>query len=336
MIGEEIFDPAFTDWLFNEIDNIVHGTGSNGYEMQDESMEESYREPSTTSPGRRHLRGAPASARSAAAPYPQPSRTMDQINRTLERPPVKHSIPDLPNVPTGPRAQSSAGPIRRGRGAGRQLMNPAMPPNFEAFMMANGMPPEMVQQMMLNTANFPNPMFAGFPGMNLSDRISGDGSSGIVVAGGDKARCRHWPRCQLGGRCKFHHPSQICPDFPNCPNLGGTCQYIHVGVDIPEGEVDKVVANQLGDGKPMNGHRPSSASKSNGNSQRHERHENRPPKPAKPQEQVPLCKFGVGCTKPDCPFAHPTPAAGTEGLVLRGEMCPDGRDCLNREVLAGQ
>jgi len=54
---------------------------------------------------------------------------------------------------------------------------------------------------------------------------------------------------------------------------------------------------------------------------------------AKSEEPLPLCKFAAGCTKPDCPFAHPTPAAGQEGLVLRGEMCPDGRDCLNREVL---
>jgi hypothetical protein len=187
--------------------------------MQDEPMDESHGNPSATSPSRRHLRGGPTSARSAAAPYPQTSKVMDQINRALERPPVKHSIPDLPNVPTGPRAQSSAGPIRRGRGAGRPAMAPAMQSNFEAFLIANGMPPEMMQQMALNAANFPSPIFPSFNGMNLSDRISRDGSSGIVVAGGEKARCRHWPRCQLGARCKFHHPSQICPySCPlNCP-----------------------------------------------------------------------------------------------------------------------
>jgi nuclear polyadenylated RNA-binding protein NAB2 len=224
-------------------------------------------------------------------------------------------------------------------------MNPAMPPDFEAFMMAGGMPPEMVQQMMMTAANIPNPMFSGFGGMNLADRITGDGSTGIVVAGGDRARCRHWPRCQLGARCKFHHPSQICPyhslcivrlllsDFPNCPNLGGTCQYIHVGVDMPESDVQKVVSHQLTDGRPVNGHKTNSNSNftSNGTSQRQEKKPAKA-KPKKPQEQVPLCKFGVGCTKPDCPFAHPTPAAGTDGLVLRGEMCPDGRDCLNQEV----
>jgi hypothetical protein len=85
-------------------------------------------------------------------------------------------------------------------------------------MMANVVPPEILQQMLVGGANFPNQMFpatgkgVGFPPMNLQDRIlDTDGSAGIIVAGGDKARCRHWPRCQLGARCKFHHPSQICP-----------------------------------------------------------------------------------------------------------------------------
>ena len=127
--------------------------------------------------------------------------------------------------------------------------------------------------------------------------------------------------------------ANVFSDYPNCPKLGGTCQYIHVGIDIPEPEIDKVVSHQLGNGRPVNGHKSSSSSNSNG---RPQRQENRPPKSSKPQEQVPLCKFGEACTKPDCPFAHPTPAAGTEGLVLRGEMCPDGRDCLNKEVLPCQ
>ena len=210
MIGDE-FDPEFTVWLFNQVDDIVYPNGTNDLEAQDESMEESHAETSGPSPSRQHLKDAPTSLRSAAAPYPQPSRVVGQINRALERPPIKHSIPDLANVPTGPRAQSSAGPIRRGRGAGRPLINPAMQPNLETFMMASGMPPEMVQQMMITAANFPSPMPPGFAGMNRSNRIPRDGSSGIVVAGGDRARCRHWPRCQLGPRCNFHHPSQICP-----------------------------------------------------------------------------------------------------------------------------
>ena len=122
-------------------------------------------------------------------------------------------------------------------------------------------------------------------------------------------------------------------DFPNCPNVGGTCLNIHVGEDIPESELNTVVTQQLTGGRPVNGHN-NQTPKTNG--QGPNRRENQPPKSQKsqkPQEQVPLCKFGPGCTKTDCPFAHPTPAAGQDGLVLRGDMCPGGRDCRNRDVL---
>ena len=90
------------------------------------------------------------------------------------------------------------------------------------------------------------------------------------------------------------------------------------------------MTQQLTGGRPVSGYNGTTA-KTNGYG--HNKRENQPPKSHKPQEQAPLCKFGSGCTKTDCPFAHPTPAAGQDGLVLRGEMCPDGRNCLNREVL---
>ncbi|GES87096.1 nuclear polyadenylated RNA-binding protein NAB2 [Rhizophagus clarus] len=41
------------------------------------------------------------------------------------------------------------------------------------------------------------------------------------------SRCRHWPNCDLGSACKFHHPIEICPMVPNCPNSPKTCLYIH-------------------------------------------------------------------------------------------------------------
>jgi hypothetical protein len=346
LIGDD-FNPAFTDWLFDQIDQISRQNDNNTHEFQDESMEDQpYHTESATSPSRRDLKSAHTSARLAAAPYPQTSRILDQINRTLERPitQIKHTIPDLPNVPTGPRSQSSAGPMRRGGRVGIGGRPPVpitpIPANFGTFMMQNAVPPEFIQQMMVDAANFPNQILPGFPAINLADRISDmDGSKGIIVAGGERARCRHWPRCQLGTRCKFHHPSQICPyspssnqtdqsDFPNCPNLAGTCPNIHIGVDIPESEVTTVLTQQFTGGRHANGHNKQTH-KANGITPRRE---SQTPKPVRPQEQVPLCKFAAGCTKPDCPFAHPTPAAGQDGLVLRGEMCPEGRNCQNGEV----
>lgn len=48
-------------------------------------------------------------------------------------------------------------------------------------------------------------------------------------------------------------------------------------------------------------------------------------------EEVP-CKFGMGCTKPDCPFGHPTPAAaGKATQYISGEKCPFGAGCKNRK-----
>jgi hypothetical protein len=363
LIGDD-FDSAFTDWLFYEVDRISHG--SNQYvtidptnQMQDEPMEDTTHhyqqisDPSQTTPSRRSRKSPATSARSAAAPYPQPTRMVDQINRALERPQVKHSIPDLPNVPTGPRSQSSAGPIRsRGRGGPPRAVMPPSPLDFNAFLIANGMPAEFFQQMMAaGGVNFPGQVFpTGMPGGGLADRISdknADGSSGIHLVGGDKARCRHWPRCQLGARCKFHHPSQICPyystffanksnrarDYPNCPHAAGTCPNIHVGEDIQESELNTVIAEQLGTGKrPVNGHN-NPMSNPNGHGPRREKQPPKPKQTPKSQE-LPLCKFGIDCTKPDCPFAHPNPTAGKLGLVLSSEWCPDGRNCLNQEVPA--
>ena len=294
-------------------------------------------------PTRRSLRHASGTVRSS--PYPQTSRIVSQIRKqSPNAATIKRTIPDLPNVPTGPRAlqQSSAGPIRRNRSGNRQQpAGPGIPPDFGSFMMANGLHPEIVQQMMMNGPNFQQ-MMAAYQGRQPGDRISDaamEGTPGIVLSAGDRSRCRHWPRCQLGPRCKFHHPHEICPytlyickfdvsDYPNCPQLAGTCPKIHVGEDVLEADLWKVVP---GIQKPVNGHKKASP-KVNGYQQRRE---NQPPpkaKTVKPQEQVPLCKFAHGCTKPDCPFAHPTPAAGDAGLVLKGEMCPDARDCLNKEV----
>lgn len=49
-------------------------------------------------------------------------------------------------------------------------------------------------------------------------------------------------------------------------------------------------------------------------------------------EEIP-CKFGTGCTKPECPFGHPTPAqlGGKPTHYASGEKCPFGIGCKNRK-----
>ncbi|RPA94890.1 hypothetical protein L873DRAFT_1700082 [Choiromyces venosus 120613-1] len=52
----------------------------------------------------------------------------------------------------------------------------------------------------------------------------------------------------------------------------------------------------------------------------------------KPLDEVP-CKFAANCTKPECPFAHPTPAAipGKPVTYVSGEKCSFGAGCRNRK-----
>ena len=49
-----------------------------------------------------------------------------------------------------------------------------------------------------------------------------------------------------------------------------------------------------------------------------------------------LCKYGSICKRPDCLYAHPTPAANAgEGMVLNQKMCPDGVNCKNADCVMG-
>lgn len=51
------------------------------------------------------------------------------------------------------------------------------------------------------------------------------------------------------------------------------------------------------------------------------------PLPTKPLEAE-ICKHGVDCSKPTCPFSHPSPVATKySGLVLSSEACEKGLQC---------
>lgn len=55
------------------------------------------------------------------------------------------------------------------------------------------------------------------------------------------------------------------------------------------------------------------------------------PPNSKPEE-IP-CKFSAGCTKPECQFGHPSPAAlpGRGAVYVSGERCPFAASCKNRK-----
>ncbi|KAL7270608.1 hypothetical protein RUND412_006682 [Rhizina undulata] len=51
-----------------------------------------------------------------------------------------------------------------------------------------------------------------------------------------------------------------------------------------------------------------------------------------PLDEIP-CKFGSSCTRAECSYGHPTPAAlpGTRTTYISGEKCPFGAGCKNRK-----
>ncbi|GAA5850013.1 hypothetical protein JCM8547_000982 [Rhodosporidiobolus lusitaniae] len=63
--------------------------------------------------------------------------------------------------------------------------------------------------------------------------------------------------------------------------------------------------------------------------------------PSKPEQEA-ICKHGVECTKPQCPFSHPSPVATKEsGLVLNSEACEkqlkcDDADCPRSHISRAQ
>ncbi|EEB08302.2 poly(A) binding protein Nab2 [Schizosaccharomyces japonicus yFS275] len=48
--------------------------------------------------------------------------------------------------------------------------------------------------------------------------------------------------------------------------------------------------------------------------------------------QLPLCKYAEKCGRPDCIFAHPSPAS-KDGMVLSSKQCSAGRECDNPECV---
>lgn len=155
---------------------------------------------------------------------------------------------------------------------------------------------------------------------------------GNIILTPDVARCRHWPNCQLGQRCRFHHPSHVCPNYPDCPNTGGTCANIHPGEDMPEDQVPHYLQAIQNGNRPFQQHTHHQVQHANNglNPQAPAFASEIPTKPELPDS----CKFGIKCTNAYCKYSHPTPAATVESaLVLSEDACENGAQCKDAECV---
>jgi hypothetical protein len=119
---------------------------------------------------------------------------------------------------------------------------------------------------------------------SFSRRRESIGSSYAGSESGEKphvVRCQYWPNCNRGEACKFWHPKELCRKYPNCPD-GDHCLYIHPApLSKPPTKPQSPAFNS----------HASDAGSVTSNSSTIE------------------CKFGANCTRPDCKFSHPSPAA---------------------------
>jgi len=110
------------------------------------------------------------------------------------------------------------------------------------------------------------------------------GSSYAGSESGEKphvVRCQYWPNCNRGETCKFWHPKELCRRYPNCTD-GDQCLYIHPApLSKPPTKPQS----------PAFSSHSSDAGSVASNSSNIE------------------CKYGANCTRPDCKFSHPSPAA---------------------------
>jgi len=120
---------------------------------------------------------------------------------------------------------------------------------------------------------------------SFSRRRESMGSSYAGSESGDKShpvRCQYWPNCNRGETCKFWHPKELCRKYPNCPE-GDHCLYIHPApLSKPPTKPQSPA---------FSSHASDAGSVASSNSSTIE------------------CKFGANCTRPDCKFSHPSPAA---------------------------
>lgn len=142
----------------------------------------------------------------------------------------------------------------------------------------------------------------------LAKALGMDGNNGNVniVHQKKEGRCRLFPRCPLGRSCPHAHPTKVCNEYPNCPKPPGTCEYLHPNEDeelMREIEKTREEFQQRKAAIIAARNKPVSTG-------------------------IVLCKFGILCSNPMCPFGHPTPA-NEDAKVIELAWCPDNLQCAD-------
>lgn len=119
-----------------------------------------------------------------------------------------------------------------------------------------------------------------------------------------EGRCKVFPRCPLGKSCPHAHPTKVCNEYPNCPKPPGTCEFLHPNEDEELMREIERTREEFQQRKAT-----LLAAKS---------------KPV--QTGIVICKFGILCSNPLCPFGHPTPA-NEDAKVLELMWCANNLAC---------
>jgi len=133
-------------------------------------------------------------------------------------------------------------------------------------------------------------------------------------------RCTYWPNCNRGDECKFWYPKELCPNLNNCPD-GDQCLYIHPAVQ--QNQLNKLKKKKSESTIEVNDQKHTLQKKLSKRESLLSLTSNiTVPNLIKKSSKINLkeanvvsnshaieCKFGANCTRPDCKFSHPSPAA---------------------------
>jgi len=156
-------------------------------------------------------------------------------------------------------------------------------------------------------------------------------STGVTPDKSKVVRCSYWPNCNRGDECKFWHPKELCPNLNNCPD-GDQCLYIHPAV--PQNQLNKIKKKKsestLEVNEAFTTPKHTLQKKLSKRESLLSLNSNLTPNLLKKTSKVNLkeanvatnshvieCKFGANCTRPDCKFSHPSPAAILAAAALK-------------------